>query len=306
MINGQPNRAISFFNDEDNIDLEAPEQFDASGTALIKIKGLDKRTNEPFTLKALCLGKTIDLKDAVGQHPLYYHIYAPIVAGSSVSGGSNVRADLAGKHFDGLPVFDSHESTLDYGTEYIVTLNGLLPNSKASITSNQEGVKVSLLSEKTDDKGQILFKIAEIKDTAIKNVDLTLKYHQTSSDEAVLAQNYSFNLLDYSSQLRLELDKDAVLNNGQVTAVLSGGKPGEEVKWSTDGSAAIVSTEDKFNEQGVATVVVRGDPVDHNGVADVQSASVIAESMSLPALKHDFTVNLTQYKAQFNQVPLSP
>ena len=305
VINGQPNRAISFFNDEDNIDLEAPEQFDASGTALIKIKGLDKRTNEPFTLKALCLGKTIDLKDAVGQHPLSYHIYAPIVAGSSVSGGSNVRADLSGKHFDGLPVFDSHESTLDYGTEYTVTLNGLLPNSKASITSNQEGVKVSLLSEMTDDKGQILFKIAEIKDTAIKNVDLTLKYHQTSSDEAVLAQNYSFNLLDYSSQLRLELDKDAVLNNGQVTAVLSGGKPGEEVKWSTDGSAAIVSTEDKFNEQGVATAVVRGDPVDHNGVADVQSGSVIAESMSLPALKHDFTVNLTQYKAQFNQAPLS-
>ena len=305
VINGQPNRAISFFNDEDNIDLEAPEQFDASGTALIKIKGLDKRTNEPFTLKALCLGKTIDLKDAVGQHPLSYHIYAPIVAGSSVSGGSNVRADLAGKHFDGLPVFDSHESTLDYGTEYTVTLNGLLPLSKASITSNQEGVKVSLLSEMTDDKGQILFKIAEIKDTAIKNVDLTLKYHQTSSDDAVLAQNYSFNLLDYSSQLRLELDKDAVLNNGQVTAVLSGGKPGEEVKWSTDGSAAIVSTEDKFNEHGVATAVVRGDPVDHNGVADVQSGSVIAESMTLPALKHDFTVNLTQYKAQFNQAPLS-
>ena len=38
VINGQPNRTISFFNDEDNIDLEAPEQFDASGTALIKIK----------------------------------------------------------------------------------------------------------------------------------------------------------------------------------------------------------------------------------------------------------------------------
>ena len=305
VINGQPNRTISFFNDEDNIDLEAPEQFDASGTALIKIKGLDKRTNEPFTLKALCLGKTIDLKDAVGQHPLSYHIYAPKVAGSSVSGGSNVRADLAGKHFDGLPVFDNSADTLDYGTEYTVTLNGLLPNSKASISSNQEGVKVSLLSEKTDDKGQILFKISEIKDTAIKNLNLVLKYHQTSSDEAVLDQNYEFKLLDYSSQLRLELDKDAVLNNGQVTAILSGGKPGEDVKWSTDGSAAIVSTEDKFNEQGVATAVVRGDPVDHNGVADVQSGSVIAESMSLPSLKKDFTVNLTQYKAQFNQAPLS-
>ena len=305
VINGQPNRTISFFNDEDNIDLEAPEQFDASGTALIKIKGLDKRTNEPFTLKALCLGKTIDLKDAVGQHPLSYHIYAPKVAGSSVSGGSNVRADLAGKHFDGLPVFDNSADTLDYGTEYTVTINGLLPNSKASISSNQEGVKVSLLSEKTDDKGQILFKISEIKDTAIKNLNLVLKYHQTSSDEAVLDQNYEFNLLDYSSQLRLELDKDAVLNNGQVTAILSGGKPGEDVKWSTDGSAAIVSTEDKFNEQGVATAVVRGDPVDHNGVADVQSGSVIAESMSLPSLKKDFTVNLTQYKAQFNQAPLS-
>ena len=305
VINGQPNRTISFFNDEDNIDLEAPEQFDASGTALIKIKGLDKRTNEPFTLKALCLGKTIDLKDAVGQHPLSYHIYAPKVAGSSVSGGSNVRADLAGKHFDGLPVFDNSADTLDYGTEYTVTLNGLLPNSKASISSNQEGVKVSLLSEKTDDKGQILFKISEIKDTAIKNVNLVLKYHQTSSDEAVLEQNYAFKLLDYSSQLRLELDKDTVLNNGQVTAILSGGKPGEDVKWSTDGSAAIVSTEDKFNEQGVATAVVRGDPVDHNGVADVQSGSVIAESMSLPSLKKDFTVNLTQYKAQFNQAPLS-
>ena len=305
VINGQPNRTISFFNDEDNIDLEAPEQFDASGTALIKIKGLDKRTNEPFTLKALCLGKTIDLKDAVGQHPLSYHIYAPKVAGSSVSGGSNVRADLAGKHFDGLPVFDNSADTLDYGTEYTVTINGLLPNSKASISSNQEGVKVSLLSEKTDDKGQILFKISEIKDTAIKNLNLVLKYHQTSSDEAVLDQNYEFKLLDYSSQLRLELDKDAVLNNGQVTAILSGGKPGEDVKWSTDGSAAIVSTEDKFNEQGVATAVVRGDPVDHNGVADVQSGSVIAESMSLPSLKKDFTVNLTQYKAQFNQAPLS-
>ena len=90
LINGQPNRAVQFFNDEQNVDLTVPDTFDAAGQAKITIKGTDKRANEPFSIKGLALGKTVDLKDAIGSHTLQYHIYKPVLIDSVVSGGTNV------------------------------------------------------------------------------------------------------------------------------------------------------------------------------------------------------------------------
>ena len=305
LINGQPNRAVQFFNDEQNVDLTVPDTFDAAGQAKITIKGTDKRANEPFSIKGLALGKTVDLKDAIGSHTLQYHIYKPVLIDSVVSGGTNVKSELNGVRFNqSLPKLDDSDATLDYGTEYTFNVNNLLPNSKLAVEATN-GAKVSLKSEQANDKGEATFVLHDITDTSVKELAVTLKYHQTSSEKAILDEVYNLKLFNYSSTLKLELDKAQIVNNDEVHGVLSGGKPGEEIAWSVSGATEIVSSDAKFDEQGNAKVTVKGNPVDHDGVADVQDASVTATAMSLAPISKAFKVALTQYHAEFKQGPKS-
>ena len=304
LINGQPNRAVQFFNDEQNVDLTVPDTFDAAGQAKITIKGTDKRANEPFSIKGLALGKTVDLKDAIGSsHTLQYHIYKPALIDSAVSGGVNVKSELVGVRYDhSLPKLDDSDATLDYGTEYTFNVNNLLPNSKLAVEATN-GAKVSLKSEQANDKGEAAFVLHDITDTSVKELAITLKYHQTSSEKAILDEVYNLKLFNYSSTLKLELDKAQIVNNDEVHGVLSGGKPGEEIAWSVSGATEIVSSDAKFDEQGNAKVTVKGNPVDHDGVADVQDAGVTATTMSLAPISKAFKVALTQYHAEFKQGP---
>ena len=304
LINGQPNRAVQFFNDEQNVDLTVPDTFDAAGQAKITIKGTDKRANEPFSIKGLALGKTVDLKDAIGSsHTLQYHIYKPALIDSAVSGGVNVKSELVGVRYDhSLPKLDDSDATLDYGTEYTFNVNNLLPNSKLAVEATN-GAKVSLKSEQANDKGEATFVLHDITDTSVKELAITLKYHQTSSEKAILDEVYNLKLFNYSSTLKLELDKAQIVNNDEVHGVLSGGKPGEEIAWSVSGATEIVSSDAKFDEQGNAKVTVKGNPVDHDGVADVQDAGVTATTMSLAPISKAFKVALTQYHAEFKQGP---
>ena len=306
LINGQPNRAVQFFNDEQNVDLTVPDTFDAAGQAKITIKGTDKRANEPFSIKGLALGKTVDLKDAIGSsHTLQYHIYKPALIDSAVSGGVNVKSELVGVRYDhSLPKLDDSDATLDYGTEYTFNVNNLLPNSKLAVEATN-GAKVSLKSEQANDKGEATFVLHDITDTSVKELAITLKYHQTSSEKAILDEVYNLKLFNYSSTLKLELDKAQIVNNDEVHGVLSGGKPGEEIAWSVSGATEIVSSDAKFDEQGNAKVTVKGNPVDHDGVADVQDAGVTATTMSLAPISKAFKVALTQYHAEFKQGPKS-
>ena len=224
LINGQPNRAVQFFNDEQNVDLTVPDTFDAAGQAKITIKGTDKRANEPFSIKGLALGKTVDLKDAIGSHTLQYHIYKPALIDSAVSGGVNVKSELVGVRYDhSLPKLDDSDATLDYGTEYTFNVNNLLPNSKLAVEATN-GAKVSLKSEQANDKGEATFVLHDITDTSVKELAITLKYHQTSSEKAILDEVYNLKLFNYSSTLKLELDKAQIVNNDEVHGVLSGGK----------------------------------------------------------------------------------
>lgn len=305
LINGQPNRAVQFINDEHNVDLTVPDTFDAAGQAKITIKGTDKRANEPFSIKGLALGKTVDLKDAIGSHTLQYHIYKPALIDSAVSGGVNVKSELVGVRYDhSLPKLNDSDATLDYGTEYTFNVNNLLPNSKLAVEATN-GAKVSLKSEQANDKGEATFVLHDITDTSVKELAITLKYHQTSSEKAILDEVYNLKLFNYSSTLKLELDKAQIVYNDEVHGVLSGGKPGEDVAWSVSGATEIVSSDAKFDEQGNAKVTVKGNPVDHDGVADVQDAGVTATTMSLAPISKSFKVALTQYHAEFKQGPKS-
>ena len=305
LINGQPKRAVQFFNDEQNVDLTVPDTFDAAGQAKITIKGTDKRANEPFSIKGLALGKTVDLKDAIGSHTLQYHIYKPALIDSAVSGGVNVKSELVGVRYDhSLPKLNDLDATLDYGTEYTFNVNNLLPNSKLAVEATN-GAKVSLKSEQANDKGEATFVLHDITDTSVKELAITLKYHQTSSEKAILDEVYNLKLFNYSSTLKLELDKAQIVYNDEVHGVLSGGKPGEDVAWSVSGATEIVSSDAKFDAQGNAKVTVKGNPVDHDGVADVQDAGVTATTMSLAPISKAFKVALTQYHAEFKQGPKS-
>ena len=305
LINGQPNRAVQFINDEHNVDLTVPDTFDAAGQAKITIKGTDKRANEPFSIKGLALGKTVDLKDAIGSHTLQYHIYKPALIDSAVSGGVNVKSELVGVRYDhSLPKLNDSDATLDYGTEYTFNVNNLLPNSKLAVEATN-GAKVSLKSEQANDKGEATFVLHDITDTSVKELAITLKYHQTSSEKAILDEVYNLKLFNYSSTLKLELDKAQIVYNDEVHGVLSGGKPGEDVAWSVSGATEIVSSDAKFDAQGNAKVTVKGNPVDHHGVADVQDAGVTATTMSLAPISKAFKVALTQYHAEFKQGPKS-
>ncbi|MCV3473869.1 inverse autotransporter beta domain-containing protein [Campylobacter sp. CNRCH_2014_2849] len=147
------------------------------------------------------------------------------------------------------------DKTIDYDSDYVLKVSGLLPNSTIDNISGSKGVKAKKESFNVNDKGEATLEFSGISDPSVKELTIKFSYMKSVITKAEITAD-KINL--YQRELNLELDKETLYTQeGEVVhAVLKGGKTGSKVEWSLSGDATLSNQEATFNASGEAKATI--------------------------------------------------
>ncbi|EGK8037634.1 hypothetical protein IO385_001672, partial [Campylobacter lari] len=169
------------------------------------------------------------------------------------------------------------DKTIDYDSDYVLKISGLLPNSTIDNISGSKGVKAKKESFNVNDKGEATLEFSGISDPSVKELTIKFSYMKSVITKAEITAD-KINL--YQRELNLELDKETLYTQeGEVVhAVLKGGKTGSKVEWSLSGDATLSNQEATFNASGEAKATITSKaPFKNNPVISVNT---IGQSVS--------------------------
>ncbi|MCV3425480.1 inverse autotransporter beta domain-containing protein [Campylobacter sp. IFREMER_LSEM_CL1085] len=169
------------------------------------------------------------------------------------------------------------DKTIDYDSDYVLKISGLLPNSTIDNISGSKGVKAKKESFNVNDKGEATLEFSSISDPSVKELTIKFSYMKSVITKAEITAD-KINL--YQRELNLELDKETLYTQeGEVVhAVLKGGKTGSKVEWSLSGDATLSNQEATFNASGEAKATITSKtPFKNNPVISVNT---IGQSVS--------------------------
>ncbi|HEC1793317.1 TPA: inverse autotransporter beta domain-containing protein, partial [Campylobacter lari] len=147
------------------------------------------------------------------------------------------------------------DKTIDYDSDYVLKISGLLPNSTIDKISGSKGVKAKKESFNVNDKGESTLEFSGISDPSVKDIAIKFSYMKSAIAKTEITAD-KINL--YQRELNLELDKETLYTQeGEVVhAVLKGGKTGSKVEWSLSGDATLNDHDTTFNASGEAKAVI--------------------------------------------------
>ncbi|MCV3403478.1 inverse autotransporter beta domain-containing protein, partial [Campylobacter sp. IFREMER_LSEM_CL2090] len=147
------------------------------------------------------------------------------------------------------------DKTIDYDSDYVLKISGLLPNSTIDKISGSKGVKAKKESFNVNDKGEATLEFSGISDPSVKDIAIKFSYMKSAIAKTEITAD-KINL--YQRELNLELDKETLYTQeGEVVhAVLKGGKTGSKVEWSLSGDATLNDHDTTFNASGEAKAVI--------------------------------------------------
>ncbi|MCV3553613.1 inverse autotransporter beta domain-containing protein [Campylobacter sp. CNRCH_2013_0898h] len=147
------------------------------------------------------------------------------------------------------------DKTIDYDSDYVLKISGLLPNSTIDNISGSKGVKAKKESFNVNNKGEATLEFSGISDPSVKELTIKFSYMKSAIAKTEITAD-KINL--YQRELNLELDKEILYTQeGEVVhAVLKGGKTGSKVEWSLSGDATLNDHDTTFNASGEAKTVI--------------------------------------------------
>ncbi|EAK0436222.1 hypothetical protein YZ11_01900 [Campylobacter lari] len=146
------------------------------------------------------------------------------------------------------------KKTIDYDSDYVLKVSGLLPNSTIDNISGSKGVKAKKESFNVNDKGEATLEFSGISDYSIKELTIQFSYMKTKK---IKDEFNSDKIKLYQRELNLEGDK-TIYNeeNAQANITLKGGKEGSKIEWSLSGDATLTKADKVFNTSGEAKAVI--------------------------------------------------
>ncbi|HDV6579357.1 TPA: inverse autotransporter beta domain-containing protein, partial [Campylobacter lari] len=202
--------------------------------------------------------------------------------------------------------FDTLKNTIDYKSDYVLKVSGLLPNSTIDNISGSKGVKAKKESFNVNNKGEATLEFSGISDYSVKELTIKFSYMNTGVSKTEFTTE---KIKLYQRELEFSGDKTIYTEeNTQANITLSGGKSGEKVEWSLSGDATLGSHDTTFNRSGYAYATITSKaPFKTNPVINVNTigqnvSTTIAyvdkeytPSIVYPNYRgHEKTVNLNQ------------
>lgn len=221
-----------------------------------------------------------------------------------------------------LPVFTyydgtQHADTIDYRTDYPITITGLMPGSPVRLSTaagdyirasgEPEGDEVFWATE-GETGGSITFTLEQIADFGITEADLSVLYlHRGDEPEYSSQKDFPLDLYNYDLQIAVnkpELDaggfRDGERFPDSVQITISNGRAGEEVVFTEDEKAdadlVVAQMDDVFDEEGNAVLVYQSQPAyaGKEGRVYTTSASGVGDDSEDISFTHHFR----SYKAE--------
>ncbi|WP_149062219.1 inverse autotransporter beta domain-containing protein [Campylobacter lari] len=147
------------------------------------------------------------------------------------------------------------DKTIDYDSDYVLKVSGLLPNSTIDNISGSKGVKAKKESFNVNDKGEATLEFSGISDYSVKELTIKFSYMKSVITKSEITAD---KIKLYQRELNLELDKETLYTQeGDIVhAVLKGGKEGSKVEWNLSGDATLGSHDATFNASGEAKATI--------------------------------------------------
>ncbi|HEC1798103.1 TPA: hypothetical protein R1763_001566, partial [Campylobacter lari] len=159
------------------------------------------------------------------------------------------------------PSFKSELNTIDYKSDFKITVSGLLADSAVKVLKDEK-VTPKKESFNVNDKGEATLEFSGISDYSIKDFKISIEYlkqgdiKDTKTSDTIKLHQYtpsiSFSkdkIHAYESE-NIKALKDPKLDHVDVT--IKGGKPNEKIEWSLSGDATLGNQEATFNASGEA------------------------------------------------------
>ncbi|HEC1774090.1 TPA: hypothetical protein R1721_001670, partial [Campylobacter lari] len=99
------------------------------------------------------------------------------------------------------------DKTIDYDSDYVLKVSGLLPNSTIDKISGSKGVKAKKESFNVNDKGEATLEFIGISDYSVKELTIKFSYMKSVITKTEITAD-KINL--YQRELNLELDKETL------------------------------------------------------------------------------------------------
>ncbi|HEC1786504.1 TPA: inverse autotransporter beta domain-containing protein, partial [Campylobacter lari] len=168
------------------------------------------------------------------------------------------------------------DKTIDYDSDYVLKISGLLPNSTIDNISGSKGVKAKKESFNVNDKGEATLEFSSISDYNVKDIAIKFNYMKTRTSKIEFAAD---KIKLYQRELKFEGDKTIYTEEkAQANITLKDGKKGAKVEWSISGDATLNDYDTTFNSSGEAKATITSKaPFKNNPVISVNT---IGQSVS--------------------------
>ncbi|EGK8129809.1 hypothetical protein IO384_001503, partial [Campylobacter lari] len=168
------------------------------------------------------------------------------------------------------------DKTIDYDSDYVLKISGLLPNSTIDNISGSKGVKAKKESFNVNDKGEATLEFSGISDYSVKDIAIKFNYMKTRTSKIEFAAD---KIKLYQRELKFEGDKTIYTEEkAQANITLKDGKKGAKVEWNISGDATLNDHDTTFNSSGEAKATITSKaPFKDNPVINVNT---IGQSVS--------------------------
>ncbi|EAL2830583.1 hypothetical protein A0Z62_05780, partial [Campylobacter lari] len=172
--------------------------------------------------------------------------------------------------------FHVEKKTIDYDSDYVLKISGLLPNSTIDKISGSKGVKAKKESFNVNDKGEATLEFSGISDYSVKDIAIKFNYMKTRTSKIEFAAD---KIKLYQRELKFEGDKTIYTEEkAQANITLKDGKKGAKVEWNISGDATLNDHDTTFNSSGEAKATITSKtPFKNNPVISVNT---IGQSVS--------------------------
>ncbi|ELF2320577.1 inverse autotransporter beta domain-containing protein [Campylobacter lari] len=241
---GKPNEKIEWSLSGDATLSNQEATFNASGEAKAVIT-----SKAPFKVNPNLEVKTMT-KDLKKELPYEIKEYTPKVT---------------------YPSFKSHEKTIDYESDYVLKVSGLLPNSTIDNISGSKGVKAKKESFNVDDKGEATLEFSGISDYSVKELTIKFSYTKIKGDQQkTIAYLEPIQLYKYT--IFFGVVPDVVEAPCRIVIPIYGGRPNSKIIWNIDGDGILFQCDEEFDRTGRASAIVNTEfPNQKNIVININS-----------------------------------
>ncbi|HEB9289722.1 TPA: inverse autotransporter beta domain-containing protein [Campylobacter coli] len=157
--------------------------------------------------------------------------------------------------------------TIDYESEFVVKLTGLMPNTTVEWTAKDadSGKKIKINSSQqstSNEKGESQVTFEAINDYNIKNLEISALYNQSVANKIEVKD--IVKLHQYT--LSIQSDKTELVGDETFKVTARGGKPNASVEWTLSGDGTIVSKSATFDNEGKAYLNGQGKSPFNNSI----------------------------------------